>query len=82
MLQEWSEPLASPGPVQVSFAYGGFGGLLFLGTMAAWMGFYMLHPFLPHDKQPPPRTDFGGMERGLRRNRVKHFIPALLQQFS
>ena len=44
MLQEWSEPLASPGPVQVSFAYGGFGGLLFLGTMAAWMGFIDAHP--------------------------------------
>ena len=61
MLQEWSEPLASPGPVQVSFAYGGFGGLLFPGTMAAWMGFYMLHP-LPLQEytlalfEKPPRV--------------------------
>ena len=53
MLQEWSEPLASPGPVQVSFAYGGFGGLLFPGTMAAWMGFYMLHP-LPNNPHSEP----------------------------
>lgn len=30
------------GAVQVGFTYGGFGGLLFLGTMAARMGFYRI----------------------------------------
>lgn len=74
------------GTVQVIFAYGGFGGLLFRGTMAARMGFYMLHPFLPHDKQPLPQTGLGGMERRLLRWMVRSpseaFIQVLLPRFS
>lgn len=54
MLQEWSEPLASPGPVQVSFAYGGFGGLLFLGTMAVRMGFQHFTSPLKHLPRSKP----------------------------